>query len=56
MTKKLGHSSVGNKEIHHCLFCGNKDFESVSKLCGECKAVRKHWGSHSKVYARQYLA
>ena len=33
-------SSVGTQEMLHRLFCGNKDYESVLKLCGACEVVR----------------
>ena len=33
-------SSVGTQEMLHRLFCGNKDYESVFKLCGACEVVR----------------
>ena len=33
-------SSVGTQEMLHCLFCGNKDYESVFKLSGACEVVR----------------
>ena len=53
-TEELRPSSVSTQEMPHCSFCGNKDFESIFKLCGECEVVRycsricqrKHWASY----------
>ena len=56
-TEELRPSSVGNQEMPHCSFCGNKDFEFVFKLCVEYEVVRycskisqkKHWTSQKVV-------
>ena len=50
-------SSVGTQEMPHYSFGGNKDSESIFKLCWECEAVRccskicqrKHWTSHKVI-------
>ena len=56
-SEELSPLSVSTQEIPHCAFCGNKDFESIFKLCGECEAVRycskicqrKHWVNHKGI-------
>ena len=56
-TEELRPLSVSTQEMPHCSICGNKDFESIFKLCGECEAVwycskifqRKHWTSHQVI-------
>ena len=56
-TEELRPWSVGSQEMSHCSFCGEKDFESIFKLSGECEAVRycskicqrKHWTSYKVI-------
>ena len=54
---ELRPSSVSTQEMPHCSFCGNKDFEFLSKFCWECEVgrycskicQRKHWASHKGI-------